>query len=159
MILYPSAMEFRACTVRVCSGYVETVFREDGSVARADVPWGDNDHIASCWTAGYGGDQWRMVVEHEAAHAFLADELGLPHSWSVWAAAHGSGGKTADSLWPQRVRDEEHLVVSLQRYVNCGVRDSFDKLGQTFGACLPDVARRFATKVRPWLGEGYREGL
>lgn len=157
MILYPEEMQFEACTVRVCDQYVETKFREDGAIARADVPWGDNDHIAACWTAGYGGDQWRMVVEHEVAHAFLAEERGLPHSWSVWAAAHNSGGKSSHTLWPERVREEEHLVVALQRYVNCGVRDDYDRLGRAFGHDLPDLARRFVAVMRPWLSEGYRE--
>lgn len=157
MLMITAPLAFRTAAVHVRDGYVETVFAEDGSVARADVPWGDTDHIAAAWSAGYGGDQWRMVVEHEAGHSFIADEMGWPHSWSVWAAAHGKGGRSAESTWPQRVRDEEHLVVSLQRYANLGVRDAYDRLGEAFGERLPEVAQRFVAIARPWLRPGYAE--
>ncbi|PRY95470.1 hypothetical protein BCF33_1090 [Hasllibacter halocynthiae] len=161
MILFPPEIAFEACTLRIVDSphdkHVETAFRADGATARADVPWGDADHIAAAWNAGYGGDQWRMVVEHEVGHAFMAEARGLPHSWSVWAAAHGRGGKSNSSEWPARIREEEHLVVALQRYANRGIRDEFDALGQAFGKGLPALAQRFVRLVRPWLREGYDE--
>lgn len=147
-------LDFRPCQVRLFEDHVETQFLADGAKAVAHVPWGDVDHIAASWTAGHGGDQWRMVVEHEVAHAFLADALDLPHSPSVWAAAHGAGDRTAVGHWPQHIRDEEHLVVSFQRYVNSGLRDPYDRLGHTFGDRLPGLAGRFVRLVRPWLDFG-----
>ncbi|MCT7377088.1 hypothetical protein [Chelativorans salis] len=135
-------------------GRVETIFREDGSVAEADVHWGDPDHIRASWYAGYGGDQRRMLTEHEIAHSFIADELGWPYSWSLWSAAHGTSTKRPMGEWSPRVRDEEHLVVSLQRYVNTGLEDEHGKLREAFGERLPEVARRFVALARPWLRIG-----
>lgn len=145
------SLEFSACIIRIYHYHVETEFKADGAIARAEVPWGDIDHIAACWTAGYGGDQLKMVREHEAAHAFLADEQNLPHSPSVWAAAHHRGNRSAMGHWPQHIKDEEHLVVSFQRYVNSGVKDQYDKLGQAFGDDLPALGNRFLRLMRPWL--------
>lgn len=96
-------------------------------------------------------------MEHEAGHGLVADQRGWPRSRSVWAAAHGTGQRTAESAWPQRVKDEEHLVVSLQRAVNLGVRDACDRLSDAFGERLPEVARRFVATARPWLGSGHAE--
>lgn len=143
---------FRTAAVAVRPEGVETRFREDGSVAAASVHWGDPDHIAASWLAGYGGDQYRMLVEHEIGHSFIADELGWPHSWSLWSAVHGSGEQRPMEEWSGRVRDEEHLVVSLQRFVNTGCKDREGRLEAVFGPRLPHVARQFVAVARPWLG-------
>lgn len=144
-------IEFRTATVSVLPDRVETAFREDGSVAVASVKWGDRDHIEASKHAGYGGDQHRMLVEHEIGHSFIADELGWPHSWSLWSAVHGSGEKRPMERWSSRIRDEEHLVVSLQRYVNTGVEDNYGRLRESFGNRLPRVAGCFVALARPWL--------
>ncbi len=130
---------------------VDTTFREDGSVATAEVDWGDPEHIEAAWHAGYGGDQYRMLIEHEVGHSFVADQLGWPHSWSVWSAAHGTGDKMPMSQWSQRVLEEEHLVVSLQRFVNTGIEDEYARLRHAFRDRLPEVAKAFVATARPWL--------
>ncbi|UUP16753.1 hypothetical protein [Nitratireductor thuwali] len=150
----PFEIVLRTATVWVLEDRVETVFSEDGSTAVATVDEGDPDHILASWHAGYGGDQHRMLIEHEIAHSFIADELGWPHSWSLWSAVHGSGAKRPMGEWSPRVRDEEHLVVSLQRYVNTGLEDVHGQLRTTFGDDLPKVAGRFVRLARPWLSFG-----
>jgi DICT domain-containing protein len=147
----PVEIPLRTARVVVLSEGVATYFREDDSVAVAEVRWGDEDHIKAAWHAGYGGDQLRMLVEHEIAHSFVADEMGWPHSWSLWSAAHGTGDKRPMTEWSPRVRDEEHLVVALQRYANTGIEDEYGKLREAFGEALPSVARRFVGLARPWL--------
>lgn len=144
---------FARAEVHVYPDRVETVFREDGSRAVADVHWGDSDHIAAARHAGYGDDQYRMLVEHEIGHSFVADRMGWPHSWSLWSAAHGTGDIRPMSQWSPRVRDEEHLVVSLQRYANTGALDPYGKLEEAFGDDLPAVARDFVLTARPWLAQ------
>lgn len=142
----------RTAVVTVLRNRAETRFTEDGTVAVADVDLGDADHIAASRHAGYGDDQHRMLVEHELGHSYVADLMGWPHSWSVWSAVHGSGEKRPMSEWSRRVRDEEHLVVSLQAFVNTGVEDPYGKLREAFGDQLPAVVQGFISLARPWIG-------
>jgi hypothetical protein len=143
-------LPFRPCVLRIHDDEwikkVEIVFH-DGAVSEAYPPWGDPEHIAASWYAGYGGDQWRMMMEHEISHALLSDLLGQPHSFSVWSHAHGTGqpGKKMS----QRVLDEEHIVTSFQRWINTGQWDGYDKLSK-----IPDIgeaADQFLQLARPWL--------
>lgn len=53
--------------------------------------------------------------------------------------------------WSRWVADEEHLVVSLQRYVNTGLLDDFGVLEATFGAELSVAAGELILVLRPWL--------
>lgn len=147
-------IDFEAAIVSVGRDHVRTRFRADGSETTATVGWGDRDHIAASWVAGYGGDQARMLVEHEIVHTFLAEAQGAPHSRSLWAAAHGNGEPTPPDTWPQHIKDEEHLAVSFQRYVNTGDRDRYGALDAAFGDRLPALAERFVRLARPWLFPG-----
>nr|CAD6437843.1 hypothetical protein REQ54_04290 [Rhizobium sp. Q54] len=54
--------------------------------------------------------------------------------------------------WSRRVRDEEHLVVSLQRFANIGVEDQYGKLRETFGENIQAVGGNFIAIAQPWLG-------
>lgn len=145
-------MRFRTADVRIYPDRAETVFKEDGSRAVADVNRGDPDHVAASRYAGYGDDQYRMLIEHEIGHSFVADRMGWPHSWSLWSAAHGTGGIRPMSEWSTRVKDEEHLVVSLQRYANTGLLDDYGRLAAVFGDGLSAAAHSFLMSARPWLG-------
>ena len=100
-----------------------------------------------------------MLVEHEIGHSYIADLMGWPHSWSVWSAAHGTGEKRPIEEWSPRVRDEEHLVVSLQRFVNTGYEDHYGKLREVFNDDLQRVAIGFVAIARPWLGLPTPTGL
>ena len=144
-------VSLRTAHVAVFEEGAVTTFTEDGSKAVATVKPGDEEHIEAARHAGYGDDQYRMLVEHEIGHSFVADRLGWPHSWSLWSTAHGTGEKRPMTGWSPRVRDEEHLVVSLQRFVNTGQEDEFGKLREAFGKDLPAVARAFLAVSRPWL--------
>lgn len=156
--MLPYRCFLRTAVVSVQPDRVETRFTEDGSIAVAEVDPGDADHISASRQAGYGDDQRRMLIEHEVAHSYVADLMSWPHSWSVWSAAHGSGEKRPMSQWSSRVRDEEHLVVSLQAYVNTGIEDRYGKLREALGDDLPSVARGFLAVARPWLGLVPRPG-
>lgn len=83
--------EFVSCTVTVHDGWIETIFREDGSVSCFHPPVEDQGFRDAARYVGYGDDAWRHGVEHDLTHAWLADRMGWPHSWSVWSAAHGTG--------------------------------------------------------------------
>lgn len=157
MLSYRITLRTAVVSVRP-DGAVETAFREDGSVAIAAIEEGGPDNAAAAHHAGYGGDRYRMLVEHEIGHSYVADAMGWPHSWSVWSAAHGTGDIRPMEEWSPRVRDEEHLVVALQRYVNTGVEDEYGKLREAFGPALPEVARGFVAVARPWLGLRPRPG-
>lgn len=151
-----TSIQFRSCTVTVHADFIETRFNEDGSVSRFVPPLDEPDFQAAARYAGYGDDPWRHAVEHDIAHAWLADALGWPHSWSVWSSAHGTAHRPGRS-WSQRVADEEHLVVSLQRYVNTGLKDDeHGVLDGRFGAQLPSVASSLMEAMRPWLVTGAR---
>ena len=146
--------QFRTCLVQVFDGWVKTTFEEDGKASEFIPPIHDQDFIDAARYAGYG-DAWQHGYEHDLMHAYVADLMGWPHSWSVWAAAHGKGGPRPMEQWSQRVKDEEHLVVSLQRYINTGKQDEYGKLLEAFADRLPNVALGGLMIMRPWLFVGF----
>jgi hypothetical protein len=132
--------EFRTCTVTVHgSGYISTQFREDGSVSEMHPPYGKEDFEAGV-KAACAADGWTHAVQHELAHALVADAMGWMHSWSVWAAAHAPHGH-ATGKWPAKVSGEEHLCVALQRLANtCADDDPHKQLEANLGAARFSLA-------------------
>jgi hypothetical protein len=143
-------IQFRSCTLAVRDDHVEVQFHKDGSTSRAYWDFADDgSHLEATRFCGYGDDRRRMVLEHEVGHCLVADALGWPHSWSVWSHAHGTG--MPGRPWSQRVADEEHLVVRLQRYANTGAPDEYGNLEAAFGRQLPALAYQLIWLARPWL--------
>jgi hypothetical protein len=143
--------DFAACTVEVFDTYVRTTFKLDGRVSWFHPPVHDPDFITAAHYAGYG-DPMQHGLEHDVVHAYVADALGWPHSYSVWSDAHAKD-RTAIPMakWSQRVKDEEHLVVSMQRYMNTGQLDPYGKLEAAFGSDLNRHAKALLALLRPWL--------
>jgi hypothetical protein len=119
----------------------------DKTTSSAWPPWGEPEHVMASWHCGYGGDQWAMMREHEIAHHYLADVMGLPHSYSVWSHAHGTG--EPGKQFSQRVADEEHLVTSFQRWINTGQWDEYNQLANIPNRYI--VARDYIAMARPHL--------
>lgn len=150
-------IEFRTASVRVFEDRVETTFKEDGSLNTFYPPIYKADFVWAGIEMGYPHSDagiMRYGLEHDITHHWLADELGWPHSWSIWSAAHAK----PDTLpkpgqkWSQRVADEEHLVNRLQKYINTGELDTdYGVLAGTFGDKLPQVAGRLLVLLRPWI--------
>jgi hypothetical protein len=91
----------------------------DGALVEACAQ--DNDvYRATARAHGYGADTALMSREHELGHHLIAALLGLPHSPTMWAVAHG----TDDPTGPL----EEAAVMAVQR------------LARAVGASLVDAA-------------------
>jgi hypothetical protein len=139
-------VDFAACRLTIERDRVEARFHADGSISVLDIAAiiGKPDHIEATRHCGYGDDQRRMAVEHELGHAFVAEVLGQPHSWSVWGDAHG---KPSGTPWTPRVTEEECRVVGLQRYLNTCELDEHGNLLRTWGEKVADVATRFGILI------------
>lgn len=101
----------------------------DWQVIRTTYPDGT---FAELWTSGVPPDQarqWAMALgyadpwdhfrEHDLIHSWLALEMGLPHSPTLWSVAHG-GCSDRDTIdW------EEWLVTEFQRFLNTGERHEY----------------------------------
>jgi hypothetical protein len=132
------SFDFRCCQVFIHPGWVETHFREDGSVSHFRPPLKEELFLTGMKEVGLT-DPWHHGFQHELSHALIADALGWPHSWSVWASAHGRANK-AFGNWPQRIYDEEHLVKSLQALTNAGTEDPFGSLQFNLGEARHSLA-------------------
>jgi len=143
--------DFRACTVEVFDTYLKTTFKIDGSISWFHPPVNDPEFIAAAHYAGYGYPL-QHGLEHDVVHAYIADVLNWPHSYSVWSDAHAKDRTNIPmAKWSQRVKDEEHLVVSLQRFINTGHLDHYGKLDIAFGSQLKHHAKAVSALLRPWL--------
>ena len=95
-----------AVKVEIRDGYTLTTFPDGKTVnaLHAEQP-GQRE------TAGRLGfaTAWEMNVSHDLAHSMLARWLGLPHSPTLHAVAHGD---KAPKVW----RREEQAVLALQAY-------------------------------------------
>jgi hypothetical protein len=94
--------------------YLETVFPDGTKVPAAPH---DTDSYraqaeALCYTPDADGC-WQMCRDHEIGHTLLTQTLGLEHSPSLWAVAHGTPNHTEISgeMWA-----EEELVLAFQRW-------------------------------------------
>lgn len=112
------------------------------------------DHPAFAREAGYGEDWRRYIVEHDVLHHLVADELGQPWSWAL----HDGDGSVPVDQAPQRIRDEEHLVQSLQRRIMLGVPDRLGCLDRAF-APLGLFVHLAARRLNADLGSIRRPGL
>jgi hypothetical protein len=141
--------------IEVCSDRVRTIF-EDGAVSEFVPPTHDPEFVRVSRWAGYG-DPLIHGIEHDVTHSWLAYQMGLGVSGVVWADAHGGtdAERCRESIlgigFPDRLDDEEHRCLRLQRYINQGSPDEFGVLDSTFGAELPSVARELLLVLRPWL--------
>jgi hypothetical protein len=125
--------QFRGCQVWV---WPETQFLRTVYPSGATVPAAPEDtaaYRATATGAGYGGDTWRLCLEHEQAHTLLAEARGLPYSPTLWAQAHG------EPLPRGLIPAEECVVLAFQAWCN-GDADALDVL-EMYGWTGPELAR------------------
>jgi hypothetical protein len=99
--------------VRVMQGWVETVL-PDGTTIHAK-PNHDSEDVARARALGYGGDVWRMTLDHDHMHVRLCHALGLRESPALRQASRGESSELAGV--------EEEMVLAAQRFVNLCRRD------------------------------------
>lgn len=112
----------------------------DGITNRFDinVVRRDPNYVSVAESIGYAIDQVdRYAIEHDLTHHWVADTMGWPHSYSLYSAGqrqiqnlpyHSPNGET----WSDRVREEEHMVNKLQRFVRLGTPDEFGVIQTKF---------------------------
>ncbi len=92
-------------------GYARITF-EDGTFTTAR-PHTTSEYLSHTKRAGYNSEVGAFTVEHELAHAFIAEALGHPYSQVQWNDAHGVSDRDV-------IVGEERLVRWFQRYANTG---------------------------------------
>jgi hypothetical protein len=102
---------------------IRTVVHANGTVQRIFATWVETDipgleTLYACPMAeqreaaddlGYDGDVDGLTRDHDFLHAWLADVLGLPASYSLTAAAGGTVDQAVAAA-------EEAAVMALQRF-------------------------------------------
>lgn len=85
--------------------YARTTFA-DGTFVEAR-PQDDAAYRLTARELGYGEDTWSLCWQHEAAHSWLCERVGLPWSPTLFAVAHGETFERASA--------EEAAVLEFQR--------------------------------------------
>jgi hypothetical protein len=151
------AVEFAAAFVWVYEKHIITQFKSDGSVSDFWPPLHKRDFAFAAIEMGYPLDNCGIMqygIEHDLTHHWLAGAMGWPYSFSIWSAAHSKEGNSELPMdrWSQRIKDEEHLVNRMQRYINTGQKDDdYGCLDRAFGDTLPSKAGDLIFLLRPWL--------
>jgi hypothetical protein len=149
-------LEFDSAFVWVYERHVLTQFKEDGSTSDFYPPLYKRDFVFAAIEMGYPHDDRGILqygIEHDLTHHWLAGAMGWPYSYSIWSAAHSKGNSELPmEKWSQRIKDEEHLVNRLQKYVNTGQKDDdYGCLDRAFGDTLPSKAGDLIFLLRPWM--------
>jgi hypothetical protein len=105
----------------------KTVFVFDDGAVSTFVPPFKPDFLQAAVETGYGEDFASFGLEHDAMHVWLAHCLGWPCSPVIWKQAHGDlpPWQPKGDVWPFHPDgwDEEHICISLQRYLRTGKVD------------------------------------
>jgi len=146
---------------KIVSTYPDGAVSEFWPVAGDNPAFSEEDKAEFARYAALAGysDPMQYGLEHDVTHHWVAERLGWEHSRVVWADAHKCIGETiefdqsvtAEEGWPRRCQDEEHIVNSLQRFMNTGAKDDHGVLDALFGERLPAVAHALLVFLRPWL--------
>ena len=109
--------EFDHCTLRIfpAAEYVETLFH-DGRRAGATRDSSEMGNADYARHLGYP-DVWTALVCHEAAHTWLAQQMGHRVSPTLWAVAHDYESGTAP--YEERLY-EEAATLAMERAANTG---------------------------------------
>lgn len=92
-----------------------TVF-EDGTEVPSVPDWTGAHYAVISHRTGYGDDRLRYCIEHEVAHAFVAEKLYDEPSQVLWALAHGK------PLSGKRAAYEEFMAQGFQRWLRANER-------------------------------------
>lgn len=132
---------FRHCALHVWTeDFVETVF-SDGRKCPAAFTVSDETRLTAS-DCGYASIR-QMHFEHEIAHTFLSQEMGLPWSSVLRRVALGEPW-----TFSQERSDEEAMVLAFQTYLN--VSPWLDRLNDalTLGNDVYGLARVFTACYR-----------
>lgn len=107
-----SVLRFGACDVLIFADRVETHFR-DGTVVHA-VPVDGPEHRSRAASLGYTGPDalWQMCREHDATHAWLAENVTGGASPALWHVVHPHSPPNHDLI-----ALEEAAILALQAYI------------------------------------------
>lgn len=121
-------VQFRTATVVLTPVAIVTVFA-DGHINRyqLDEPNGQMEYAR---LNGYGDDWRTYMIEHDQIHCWVADRLGQPWSYAL----HDGDGTVPLNDAPQAIKDEEHLVSRLQRWMMLGEVDPYGQVQKHFNA-------------------------
>jgi hypothetical protein len=92
-------------------------------------PQDTDGYRATAKALGYDADLWRLCLDHELLHHFVAEYAGLPYSQSLYEAA------TNSNFGPLHWREEE-LVMNLQRAMHQLPADKVEWEGVTLEPVL-----------------------
>jgi len=130
---------FQHCVITASPDLITNVF-SDGVVRHFYLSGVADDpeyHRIARW-AGYGDDWHRYAVEHDAAHALVAEFMGL--KWCP--VLHDPLPVPLDDA-PQQHKDIEHLANAVQRWYRLRAPDPYVCLERLFGAALDRQTGRF----------------
>ncbi len=124
------------------------VMFHDGATTTAR-PHVTSEYLAHSRRAGYGECVGAFTLEHELAHAFIAECLGEQYSHVQWNDAHGVDWHT----YQAELIDEERYVRHFQRFCNLG-RCNYQKVQQLLdaGLDLDALAKEWRAMVKNIFG-------
>ncbi len=98
-----------------CAGtaWVVTTY-PDGTTVEAH-PQHSSEDVARALALGYA-NVGELTLAHDPTHEHLARCLGLPHSPTLWAVAHGT------EVDPDLAQAEEAAVLAVQRFAQLARR-------------------------------------
>ena len=122
-------VKFRTALVELDEWNIWATF-EDGFKNQFWLPGVSSDYANIALDYGYD-DKRRYAYEHELAHHFLADNLGMKYSWSVHDGASFED-RPDPKDWPNHVAWEENLVNAFQAHAHAGMKDKWGTLHCVF---------------------------
>jgi hypothetical protein len=146
--MYTRSIQFTPCLFEVHDGWTLTTFW-DGSVNEMHA-WALSDDLKYREIArqhGYGNDWLRYAVDHDITHHWWADYGGYLCSEAIWLGARGVN--IPQKYWHWSLSHEEHMVNSIQKYVQTGEIDAWNWLGRLFGDDLPVAAASLQKLLTP----------
>lgn len=117
----------------------------DGSETNG-YPLDTDDFRDSARTLGYGDDVLWHMIEHDLAHSWLAEMLGLGHSIALWNQAHDRDAWL--KTMPGDAKVEEYRVGALQASLN-GRGWGRDRLREAIGERADEIITEAAIVFRP----------
>lgn len=122
-------VKFRTALVEIDRWNIWATF-SDGVRNQFWLPGRPKDYAEIAETYGYT-DKDRYAFEHELAHHFIADNLGMKWSWSVHDGASFENRPTP-AQWANHIAWEENIVNAFQHYCIDGTRDRWGTLHCVF---------------------------
>ena len=134
-------IELRFCAVERTEWGCVTRFPDGAEVSAHPHPEMPHYHIIA-HRCGYGDDLLSYCVEHEVAHAFVAERLRGGPSYVLLALAHGEPVEPGAALY------EEMVAQQFQRWVRANERPILG--GADWDGLKSDFLRLVTKGHQPW---------